>query len=138
MALTKKQELSLHQILEIPWVSSSYTLLPEDNLTAQKRESTNTSYQAKALLDAYIAANITTDTDVENALKTYLDRWAALGTDTTVIEAGSAGGAQGVTLDPQAERREIQRQVTTLVPFYRHHESIQLQDSGNKQISLTR
>lgn len=137
MALTTAQEMALFQILEVPWQPMAHELVDRNNLVVQKFSYGDSVRSSNIAIRAYISAYITADADAEAVLDGYLDRWITLGTDTVTLQGG-VGPVQGVTCDPEAERREIQRQVKILVPFYRHHMEVERSSSANAFIPICR
>ena len=122
MALTDVQDMILHEILEIPMGAESFRLSDPDNLAGYKRTVTAENVlQAEAALQSRLALLSSAQ---ETKLKTYLDRYDAIGTDMTVIETGGIGNIAGVTDSPQHERILIAQKVKVLLPFFRAHEEI--------------
>lgn len=134
MALTDAQELALFEVLEVPY--STTAMIPQDDmgLTALQYGTSNTSQQAKTLIENHVAS---LSSGKETQLVALLDRWIALGTNTTVLDGG-AGGLSGVTANPDAERNLIRQKVRTIVPFWRAHERIEIASKRRSSISLIR
>lgn len=123
--LSKRQEISLFQVLEVPWQSSPSLLMPQDNTVVLNLNVEASSRQARTAILAYLGTYIYPDDDIFNVVTGYLDRWADLGTTTVKVETGAVGEVGGVTMDPEAERAEIKRQICTIIPFYRAHTEIE-------------
>lgn len=138
MSLTERQKISLYQILDVPRVNNVQRFIGEDNLVVQELRAMDTITSANIKIEQYLSEIALTETDRESVLKTYLDRWAYLGTDVTVVDAGSFGSISGVTIDPNAERNEIIRQVKSIVPFYRHHDEMSQQAKSSPVINVIR
>jgi hypothetical protein len=128
--LTKKQEISLFKVLEVPYATTGNAIVG-DNLLAEAHDVTSAARAAKTMILAYVAQNITADAEVQTELTTLLDTYADLGTDVTVIENGSVGDVSGISDSAAAEREEIKRQVLVLVPFYRYADDLMRSRSGN-------
>jgi len=139
MALTKAQLIALHEILAIPFTpittgNDGYVdfLDPETHTRVEQWISPNDSdHQAKAVLVSLLT-EIAGDSDLETALKVYLDRWNALGTQVWVLD-GNVGNIQGIATSPEAERREIMRRVKITVPFVERIEEIKRQTQEANQ-----
>lgn len=138
MALTQAQSVSLYQILEIPMFAQANHLVDADSLNYEKYDASNSPRQVKAALDVFLADLAANYAALETELKTMLDRWTALGTQTTRIDAGSVGDIQGVTFDFDRERVLISERVKIIVPFYRRHEEIERIRQSNPIISVIR
>lgn len=134
MALSDAQEIALFEVLEVPY--STTAMIPQDEmgLTALEYSTNNASQQAKSLITNHVSG---LSSGKETLLIASLDRWIALGTNTTVLDGG-AGGLSGVTADPDAERNLIRQKVRTLVPFWRAHERIEIASKRRSSIGLIR
>jgi hypothetical protein len=137
MALTTAQEMALFQILEVPWQPMAHELVDRNNLVFQQFSFGDSIRSSNAAIRAYVLAYITADANAETVLVSYLDRWISLGTDTVTLQGG-VGPVQGVNCDPEAERREIQRQVKILVPFYRHHMEVERSSAAGAFLPICR
>lgn len=138
MALSTEQDIALFQILEVPWQPQVNQLVDKWNLVIQKWEVTDSIRQANRAIRDYLAAFITPVAAAETKLKSYIDRWIQIGTDTVTL-AGGVGPVQGVTSDPNAERLEIQKQVKGFLPFYRaHEEASRLAEAGGTTVWIIR
>ena len=138
MALSKPQEIALHQILEMPLAPLVNRLVGSDGLVVEQRNVATSIRQAKQALSDYLAQYICSDADTEAALKVYLNKWIALGTDVTTIDSGSLGNLSGLNDDPERERLEIRRQVLVIVPFYRHHEELLRASKASSTVPILR
>lgn len=123
MALSKAQEIALFQILEVPYSVQASVVKPSE-LAVATLDVTDDPNAAKTVILAYVVA-LVTDTDVQTVLVALLNRWIALGTDTTTVVSGQIGDISGVTADPNNERLEIRRQTLVLVPFWHYHEELE-------------
>jgi len=133
MALTDAQKVSLFQILEVPLFATVGLLHGESNLNQQPFTSINSDFQAKAAIEAHLADLAANFTGYETDLKTYLNQWAALGTQTYMLDSGD-----GVSYDPEKERIELRRMVLPIVPYYRAHEEMSRAGSVNINVSIGR
>jgi len=137
MSLTTAQEMAMFQILEVPWQPMAHELVDRNNLVYQKFSYGDSIRSSNIAIRDYIGAYISADVAAEAVLVTYLDRWITLGTDTITLQGG-VGPIQGVNCDPEAERREIQRQVKILVPFYRHHMEVERSSAAGSFLPICR
>jgi len=137
MALTDTQKTSLFQILKVPLFDSVHLLHGEGNLNQQPFESGSSVFQAKAAIDSHLADLAANYTGYETELKALLDTWDSLGTQTYTLDGGT-GGIDGISYNPESERREIRDKVMVIVPFYMAHESIQGEGVENIQVSIGR
>ena len=92
--------------------------------------------KAQTLLDTYISTTIDADADLETRVEELIDRWDALGTSATVIEAGSIGNLSGVTDNPHDERVTIQSLMRPLVPFRQIEEAMNPTRGGGAASSI--
>jgi hypothetical protein len=138
VALSKLQEIALHQILEVPIAPMVSRIVGEDGLVVEQRDVSDSIRQAKRALDEYLARIIYSDPATEAALKVYLDRWIALGTDTTVMESGTVGNVSGLSYNPTMERQTIKELVGHMVPFYRRPEEILRAQRNNTTVMILR
>lgn len=122
--LTKARLIALFQILEVPLVSKAH-VIQEPGLLVSETDCTSDPYAARTKIEAYLTANIYTDTDVQTVLESLLDEWIALGTSNTRIEGGSVGAISGLSDIPSEQRNEIKARVVGMVPFWRSHLDIQ-------------
>ena len=129
MALSKAREIALFKVLEVPYSTTTNTLLP-DGLTVQVHDVTSSIRAAKTVILAHLTSNIYIDADIQTELESLLDDYIDLGTDMTMIDGGSIGNLSGIRWSPQEDREEIRRQVLALVPFWRHHDELLRSTSG--------
>lgn len=132
MALTKAREIALFQVLEVPYATQA-SVVNNGELSVATTDVTGDTNAAKTVITTYVNALIA-DVDVAAVLTTLLDRWVALGTDTTTVSGGQVGEISGVTVDPAAERLEIRRQTLVLVPFWHYHEEIERSQAASRTI----
>jgi hypothetical protein len=127
--LTKVKEIALFEALEIPYSFTGNRLI-DPGMIAEVTSVVGSARAAKTLVLNHLTTDIYPDTDIFNVLDAYLANWIALGVDTSAIVNGAVGNIQGLTDDIQNERREIQRRIIIMVPFYRHHEQILIQNGA--------
>jgi hypothetical protein len=137
MALTTAQEMALFQALEVPWQPVVNELQDRNNLTVQIFSYGSSIRSSNIQIRAYLTAYIYADPAAETVLVQYLDRWITLGTDVVRL-SGGVGPVQGVECDPEAERREIQRQIKILVPFWRHHTEVERGSGSGSMVPICR
>lgn len=139
MPLTTQQEIALFQMLEVPWQPVVIKPAGADYLFYEKSDATTSIRQARQAILDYLAVYVYPNADALLVLVGYCNRWICIGTDTIVLQAGSAGnGVTGVTSDPERERLEIQRQVKGMVPFFRAHQEMARAASSGSSISICR
>jgi hypothetical protein len=139
MALTDDQEVAIYQILEMPMSATVNILIDGENqLVVQRTIEESTTRQAIAALTAFLADLAANHTGRETRLKTYLNRWVCLGTNTQTIDAGGTGTVRGVSINPETERMEIRRQVISIVPFYRHHAEMSRRAQASANVPFVR
>jgi hypothetical protein len=126
MALTTRQQIALHQILEVPWTTAVDHLEGTDNTVARTYD-VDGSMRAKQKISERLSA---LDSEEEAVLVDDLDRWVELGTDAYLVDAGSVGSLAGLTTSPAAERELIAGRVRVLVPMYRAHDALAYDDGG--------
>jgi len=121
-------EITLHQVLEVPYTSNVTTLDGFGNLGP------NFTMNASAAILAYVnALNANTTTE----LSTLLTDWAAISTSPAKMEAGSVGSISGLTYDYAAKRAHIAERIKIIVPFFRHHEILAKQNqSGSCSVEV--
>jgi hypothetical protein len=119
--LTISQEISLFQILEVPWQAEPSRLMDPDNTTILTLTVAPGARQARTSILAYLSTYILGVDDAFNLLTTYLDRWREIGTTQVRIDTGGVGTLNGVVLSFEEERCEIRRQVIGMIPYYRAH-----------------
>ena len=137
--LSTVQEITLFQILEVPWQPVVLKPAGNDNLFFEKSDATSSTRQARAAIIDYLSTYVYPNADALNMLVGYLNRWRTMATDTVTVQGGSVGsGVTGVTSDPERERLEIQRQVKGLVPFFRAHIEVERAASSTAFIGITR
>ena len=137
MAITKAQQIALFQILEVPYDSTVYKLIDDNNMMTESLIVATASRRSFDLIQQRLTT-IASDTDLEAVLSGLLDRWIELGTKTTTVVDGRVGGVDGIDYDPNRERLEIRAQVIVIVPFYRHHESMERDNAGINSIPMCR
>jgi hypothetical protein len=137
MALTDTQKVSLFQILEVPLFDTVGLLHGESNLNQQPFSSGSSDFQAKAAIEAHLTDLSANYAGLETELKTYLDQWDALGTQTWVLDGGT-GGIDGISQSPDSERMEIRRRVLVIVPYYRAHDEMRRSDQLDPNITISR
>ena len=138
MALSDAQKTRLFQILKVPLFDTVGLLHGEGNLNQQPFESGSSEFQAKAAIEAHLADLAANYSGLETELKSLLDRYDSLGSQSWVMDAGAIGATSGVTLSPASERQEIRDQVIVIVPYYMAHESIQRTGYAPTQVGLDR
>jgi len=129
MALTITQEVSLFQILEVPYYTGYYQTDGMGAVVASTNIPSSNAASAKTTILAFVTANIVGQS-VEAELKTLLDDWATVGTTPAKMEGGSVGSITGLTYDYDKKRDHIERRVKFLVPFYKYHEVAAKQSGG--------
>jgi len=138
MSLTMSQKRALYEILEMPMFTTINKLIDPDNLSVEQRISAATNRSAINQLEEHLTDLATNYSELETSLKTYLDQWNYLGTDQTKISIGGVGSISGIDIDPNEERLNIRRAVLPIVPFYRKHQEMSLQELNNPQINIMR
>jgi hypothetical protein len=121
MALSDDEHLALHEILEIPVHTSIDRIVGDDGLVIEQHDVSVSIRQANTALDTYLASLTSAE---EAKLKLLLVAWNDLGFDTTRMEGGAVGSIQGLTDDPDNERRIIRQRVLVIVPFYRKQDEM--------------
>ena len=134
MAITDTQKVSLFQILEVPLFATVGLLHGESNLNQQPFTSINSDFQAKAAIEAHLSDLAANFTGLETDLKTYLDKWDALGSQVYTLD----DGGDGVSYSPENERIELRRRVMVIVPYYRAHDEMSRAGSVNINVSIGR
>jgi hypothetical protein len=119
--LTISQEMSLFQILEVPWQPEPTRFMDADNSVVVKLTISGGARQARESILTYLATYILPVDDAFNLFTSYLDRWREIGTTQVRIDTGGVGTLNGVVLSFEEERNEIRRQVIGIVPYYRAH-----------------
>jgi len=121
-------EITLHQILEVPYASNVTTLDGFGNLGP------NFTMTASATILAYVNglnANTTTE------LTTLLTDWSAISTTPAKMEAGAVGSLSGLSFDYSQKRAHIAERIKTIVPFYRYHEILAKQNqAGSSSVEV--
>ena len=138
MALTDAQKTRLFQILKVPLFDTVGLLHGEGNLNQQPFESGSSEFQAKAAIESHLADLAANHTGLETELKSLLDRYDAIGTQSWTFDAGSFGATSGMTMSPASERQEIRDQVIVIVPYYMAHESIQKTGQKSSCVEMSR
>lgn len=118
--LSKARLIALFQILEVPLVSKAH-VIQEPGLLTSEVDCTSDPFAARTKIEAFLAAHIYTDADVQVVLESLLDEWITLGTSNTRIEGGSVGAISGLSDVPNEQRAEIKSRVVVMVPFWRSH-----------------
>jgi hypothetical protein len=112
MALTAAEKVSLKVILELPQGGTIYEVSP----TGQQVITWSPDGTIETKLDAALAA---LSAEQLTALSALIAAWDALGTNALAIRGGAIGGISGISYDPADKRREIKRQVASILPFVR-------------------
>lgn len=133
MALTAARNIALFQILEVPYATSKH-ILSDDALNTVLVDASGAESAAKDAIISHVATEIETDANLLAVLTTLLDAWTTLGLETAEVVGGALGELQGVNYSPERKRDEIRRQVLTLVPFFRAHESVERRQDRNIRV----
>ena len=117
MALTKRQEITLYQVLGVPYGLTVTKIQDEDNMlgltkTAQTYNACHSKIQASL---ASLAS------DLETELVDALDQWYEMLGDSTRMEGGTVGGTNGVSFDLTAERNMLRERILVIIPYSREH-----------------
>jgi hypothetical protein len=129
-SLTERQRVSLFAILEVPYAAQSHRVVG-DGINAVANLVQIGADEARQTILTYLDDPVAETPALETELKAYLDRFYALGTSCTRMEAGNVGSLGGIYHDPAAEREEIRRRVLGIVPFWRSHLEMQHKARGN-------
>jgi hypothetical protein len=121
MPLSSAEEISLFEILEIPY-ANSYTMVEGVGTI-----SVTFLMTAKTTVQAWIAA---LDAASITRLQSNISRWDTIGTTPLRMDGGSVGAISGLTLDYDGERKKIKDRVLNIVPFFRYHEVLAKSESG--------
>ena len=128
--LTTAQNMALHMVLEVPWQPEPTHLIDADNSVVVKLTISAGARQAKESINTYLATYIYPDNDAFAVLTGYLDRWIDIGTTQVRILDGNVGTMSNTTVSFEEERAEIRRQVAVIVPYYKCHEIMERNASG--------
>ena len=131
--MSAAQLIALHQVLEVPKSYSVNVLVGNDNVMEYQ---TDMYFNIQATLDFLYSHLNNLPVADETVLKSLMDAWIALGTCVVELNGGSVGNINGVTMTPGMEREEIRKQVLPIVPFYRHHEEMQRQKGGARNLNV--
>ena len=134
MALTTQQKISLFEIIDTPYTGDVDEMYGKYGLSALTYEVSDSDKVRIKILDRIA----TLTSEEEDVLTTYIDRWEAIGTRTSTVDAGSIGATSGVTIGPNDERALLQRRVKNLVPVRHYWENVQqsAQESGAAGMSI--
>ena len=120
MALTVDQEISLYEILEVPYDDSVTIPVGEFYLSSVEYISSNNDKK----MQTRITDRLTNmSSSVEARLVESINKWDLLSTNTVSFE-GSIGGLQGVEFDPNQQLARIKARVLTLVPVMQYHREL--------------
>jgi hypothetical protein len=129
MALTTAQKIALFDILETPYDGSVDVPQGEYNLTGITYQADTTEYKLQTLITNRLTALTTPE---ENVLISYINDWLMVGSNITMIDAGSIGGVNGISYDPTLKLQRIQKSVKNLIPVFRYRREIEVGQEGNK------
>jgi hypothetical protein len=132
MALTKRQEITLYQVLGVPYGTTVNRLRNEDNTMALAY--TVTGSQAAHL---HIQASLTDLSDeMESELVECLDMWYEMLGDSTRMDAGQVGGTNGVSFDLVAERNMLRERILVIIPYSKEYFENEIGRMQRDRISL--
>lgn len=132
------QFIALCEILETPYISEAYHFMDRDHLAVEKTQQQSPEWQAITRIKAYLAANIYPEPEAEQRLAGYLAEWDSIGTNPVRMDGGGAGSVNGITIDPDVQRRNIQNRVRASVPFFRAHQAIETVPTRNINMETCR
>ena len=133
MALTTAQQISLFQILDVPYGTSYNTLDGMGSLTAQTDINIATA-QAYTVILAAVAA---LESDVETVLTALITEWDAIGLNSGRIESGGVGDLAGASFDWDRKRQLIRERVQVILPFYRWHEVLARRSATGHGVNIS-
>ena len=122
MSLTEAQTLSLFEILETPYDGTVDEPMGEFHLTGLQHIPDSPERKLQTMINTRLAS---LSTAIEAKLKTYIERWDAIGTRVATI-SGGVGGISGVEYDPDIELARIQARVKVIIPVMKFHREITL------------
>jgi hypothetical protein len=129
MALTTAQKIALFDILETPYDGSVDVPQGEYSLTGITYQADTTEYKLQTLINNRLSALTSAE---ENVLVSHINDWLMVGSNITMIDAGSIGGVNGITYDPTLRLQRIQKSVKNLIPVFRYRREIEVGQEGNK------
>ena len=120
MALTKRQQITLYQLLGVPFSEKVGRIIDVDNMLVQMYQPAALDHLAHLKIQERLA-ELAGDADTLADLVTCLDRWYCLFGDSTRMESGGIGTTTGVSFDLTEERRQLRERVLAIVPFSREY-----------------
>ena len=138
-SLSIAQDIALFEALEVPYLTSFYTLDEIGSLTAQ---TTIGGTAAQAFTSIQTHLDTLSSSNGETQLIAMLDRWIAIGTKVANIDGGAVGGLQGVSMSYDDERNLLRERIKIIVPYYKFHEVLEkrasMGSSGGMSIAIMR
>ena|SRR3990167_6979310 len=134
-SLTIAQDIALFEALEVPYLTSFYTLDEIGSLSSQTTIGGGTAAQAFTSIQTHL--DTLTSANGETQLIAMLDRWITIGTKVANIEAGAVGGLQGVSMNYENERALLRERIKVIVPYYKFHEVLALRASQGARASMS-
>ena len=118
MALTKRQEITLYSVLQVPYSTTVFRLQDVDNLLVLAISVGNTDRVAHIQIQSRLTAlGVPAMADVMTDLQTQLDAWYDLFGDSTQMDGGGVGATTGVSFNLAEERKMIRERILAMVPF---------------------
>src|SRR5258708_867884 len=139
--VTMDQEITLFEVLDIPFSAKGYTVSTDNFGTTRTALSVNPAAIILQDIEDYLGANIPPVNDANWILRltNYLARWNVLGTTTIKMNQGNVGDMTGVTKEPDAERELIRERVRQMVPFYvRYAWLMKMEGTGGAMVPVMR
>lgn len=137
MALTKQQQITLYQVLGVPFSSSVGKLQDRENLLTLMYNPTNSQHLTTLRIQDRLT-ELESDADTLADLADCLDQWYAMQGDSTQMDGGGVGATTGVSFDLTAERNMLRERIITIVPFTKSYmaEEIGRMQRQNLNISV--
>lgn len=135
MPLTKRQTITLHSVLFVPYTSTVYRLQDVDNLLALAISVGNHDQASQVQIQARLVA-LESDPEVLDDLAGSLDQWYDLFGDSTQMDGGGVGATTGVSFDLKEERRMMRERILAIVPFSREYMACELSKSQSGRLNV--
>jgi len=135
MALSTSQKMTLFEIIDTPYTGDVDEMYGKFGLSALTYEVGIESKVQLKILDRLTKLT----SEEEQKLLTYIDRWEAIGTNPTSVDAGSFGTSSGMTYSTDAELARIQKRVKNIITVRHYYENVQQSaaESGSAGMSIS-
>jgi hypothetical protein len=135
MALTTSQKITLFEIIDTPYTGNVDEMYGKFGLSALTYEVGIDGKVQLKVLDRLTELTA----EEEQKLLVYIDRWEAIGTNITSVDAGAFGTSSGMTFSADAELERIRQRVKNMVPVRHYWENVQQSaaESGSAGISIS-